>query len=49
MANGDQILAILKTNCVLTMAISLGLSVDMHDLYAPGNEYVFYPTFHDTR
>ena len=35
MADGDQTLIILETNCILTMAISLGLVVDIHDLYAP--------------
>ena len=35
MADGDQTLIILETNCVLTMAISIGLVIDIHDLYAP--------------
>ena len=43
MADGDQILPILNTNCVLTMAISLGLSVDIHDLYIPSNKCVPCP------
>ena len=34
-ADGDQTLVILQTNCVLIVAISLGLVVDMRDLYAP--------------
>ena len=40
MADGDHALTILKTNCVLTMAISLGLSVNIHGLYAPNNKCV---------
>ena len=35
MADGDQKLIILKTNCILTMAISMGLVIDIHDLYTP--------------
>ena len=35
---GDQILSLLKTNCFLTMAISLGLQIDVHDLYAPNTK-----------
>ena len=35
MADGDQTLVILQTNCILTMAILMGLVVDIHDLYAP--------------
>ena len=35
MADGDQKLIILETNCILTMAISMGLVVDIHDLYPP--------------
>ena len=35
MADGDQTLIILETNCVLTMAILTGLIVDIRDLYAP--------------
>ena len=35
MADGDQTLIILETNCVLTMAILMGLVVDIRDLYAP--------------
>ena len=42
MADGDQTLILLKTNCVLTMAISLGLTVDMCDLYAPVDKCVTY-------
>ncbi|KAF9642485.1 hypothetical protein BDM02DRAFT_2091673 [Thelephora ganbajun] len=40
MADGDQNLTILKTNCYLIMAISLGLQIDIRDLYAPNNECV---------
>jgi len=39
-ACNGQILVILRTNCFLTMAISLGLRVDIHDLYAPSNKCV---------
>ena len=42
MEDGDQSLIILKTNCVLIMAISLGLIVDMRDLYAPVDKFVIY-------
>jgi len=37
---GDQIPPILNTNCFLMMAISLGLQVDICDLYAPNTTYV---------
>jgi len=40
MADGSQMLVILKTNCFLIMAISLGLRIDIHDLYAPHNKCV---------
>ena len=39
-AGDGQILTILKTNCFLAMAISLGLRVDIRDLYTPSNKYV---------
>jgi len=39
-AGRGQVLAILKTNCFLTMAISLGLRVDIRDLYAPNDKCV---------
>ena len=39
-ADGDQIPDILKTNLFLTLAISLGLQIDIHNLYAPNNKYV---------
>jgi len=35
MVDGDRIPVVLETNCILIMAISLGLIVDVHDLYAP--------------
>ena len=37
-AGDGQTLAILKTNSFLTMTISLGLRVDIRDLYAPNNK-----------
>ena len=39
-AGSDQTPSILKTNCFLMMAISLGLQVDTRDLYAPNTKYV---------
>ena len=45
MADGDQTLVILKTNCFLIMAISLGLRIDIHDLHAPHNKFVLPPPF----
>lgn len=39
-AGSGQILTILKTNFFLTTAISLGLQVDIRDLYVPNNKYV---------
>jgi len=45
MANDDEILGVLKTNCFLIMAISLGLQIDIHDLYAPNNKCVVTPIF----
>ena len=43
MADSDRTLIILETNCILIMAISLGLVVDIHDLYAPVDKYGIYP------
>ena len=40
LADGDETLVILKTNCFLIMAITLGLQIDIRDLYAPKNKYV---------
>jgi len=40
-SNG-QTLSILKTNCFLMMAISLGLQIDIRDLYTPNTEYVIH-------
>ena len=42
-ADNDEILAVIKTNCFLAIAISLGLRIDGRDLYAPNNEYVVFP------
>ena len=39
-AGNGHTLAILKTNCFLAMAISLGLRVDIPDLYVPSNKCV---------
>jgi len=36
----DHVPTILNTNCFLMMAISLGLQIDIHDLYAPNTKYV---------
>jgi len=45
MADGGQILVILKTNSFLIMAISLGLKIDIRDLHAPNNKCVLSPLF----
>jgi len=45
MADGDQMLVILKTNTFLIMAISLGLKIDIRDLHAPHNKCVLPPPF----
>ena len=37
---GDQMPDILKTNLFLSLAISLGVQVDIHNLYAPSNRCV---------
>ena len=44
-AGNGQILAILKTHCFLTMAISLGLRVDIRDLYVPNDKCVVSSSF----
>jgi len=44
-ADGDEMPNILKTNLCLTLAISLGLQIDIHDLYAPNNKCVAFPFF----
>ena len=44
-ADGGQTPTIIKTNCFLTMAISLGLRIDIRDLYAPNNKCVPPPIF----
>ena len=41
----DPTLTILKTNCFLTMAICLGLRIHIHNLDAPNNECVVFPSF----
>ena len=38
-ADGDQMPNVLKTNFFLVSAISLGLQIDIGDLYPPGNKY----------
>ena len=43
MADGDEELIILGTNCILTMAILMGLVVDIHDLYPPVDRCVICP------
>ena len=45
MGDGDRTPVILETNCVLIMAISLGLVIDIRDLYAPIDKYEIYPPF----
>ena len=40
MAKGDQIPAVFSTISVLTLAICLGATIDIYDLYPPNNEYV---------
>jgi len=42
-AGSGQILSNLRTNCFLTMVISLGLGVDIRDLFAPHDKYVVFP------
>jgi len=42
-ADSEQTPIILETNCILIMAISLGLVVDIHDLYAPADKCAIYP------
>jgi hypothetical protein len=46
LGDGDQVLTVLMTNCTLTMAICLGLNVDMRSLYAPSDTYVLCPVCH---
>ena len=41
-ANGDQMPNILKTNLFLILAISLGLQIDICDLYPPNNKCVVF-------
>ena len=47
--DGDRTPTILKTNCFLIMAISLGLRIDIRDLYAPNNKYVVTHSPHAVR
>ena len=42
-ADNDPILAIIKTNFFLVIAISLGLGIDDRDLYDLNDEYVIFP------
>ena len=44
-ADDDQVPVILKTNCFLIMAISLGLQIDIRGLYAPNNKCVLTQFF----
>ena len=44
-ANDGQILTILRTNCFLAVAISLGLRVNIRDLYAPNDKCVIFLSF----
>ena len=44
-ADGDKIPSILKTNCFLAMATSLGAQIDIRDLYVPSTVYVVSPFF----
>ena len=43
--NDDQILAVIRTNCFLAMAICLGLRIGIRDLHAPNNRCVIPPSF----
>jgi len=46
MANGDDSHRILKINCLLIMAISLGRQIgDIHTLFIPNNECVILRPF----
>ena len=49
MTDGNQALTILMTNCALTMAISLGLDVNIRGLYAPNDAYVLCSSCHSIR
>jgi len=44
-ADGNQTPVILKTNSFLTIALSLGLQIDIHDLYVPNNRCVLPSSF----
>ena len=41
--DGDQMLGTLKTNFFLILAISLGLQIDIHDLYVANTRCVVFP------
>jgi len=41
--DGDQMSNVLKTNIFLSFAITLGLQIGIHDLYAPDNMCVTFP------
>jgi hypothetical protein len=43
-AGDDQMPNVLRTNLFLTLAISLGLQIDIRDLYAPNNKCVTFPS-----
>ena len=45
---GDQMPDILKTNLFLSLVISLGVQVDIHNLYAPSNRCVTSRSFQPT-
>ena len=46
MADDGRSVAILRTNCFLIAAISLGLQINFRDLYAPNNMYVVPHSWH---
>ena len=47
-ADSDQFLPVLRINCFLITAISLGLQINnIYDLYAPNKEYALFPLFHE--
>jgi len=48
-AGDGQALAVLKSNCFLTLAISLGLRADIRCLYAPNNKCVVPVSFREIR
>ena len=46
MADDGQNITILRTNCFLVAAISLGLQIDLHDLHVPNNMFVVPHSLH---